>query len=49
MIRQKLIDLVLQQIIKDVENKDITSIEEMLKGLTIKKLTSFLSEEEVKQ
>ena len=43
--RKKLIDLVLKQIEKDIEQGDVTSIEEMLKGLTIKELVAFLPEE----
>ena len=41
---QDLIDLVLDQIVQDVQNKDFTAIEELLKFVPEANLKSFLSE-----
>jgi hypothetical protein len=44
MTRQKLVDLVLQQIEQDVKNQDFTAIEELLHFVPETTLKSFLSE-----
>jgi hypothetical protein len=44
MTRQELIDLVLDQIVQDVGNKDFTAIEELLNFVPETNLKSFLSE-----
>ena len=41
---QKLIDLVLEQIKKDLANHDLTALEEMLQKVDVHILKSFLSE-----
>jgi hypothetical protein len=41
---QTLIDLVLDQIVQDVQNKDFTAIEELLNFVPENNLKSFLSE-----
>jgi phage gp29-like protein len=41
----KLIDAVLEQIVKDVESGDLTAIEELIADLDHKRLCGFLSEE----
>jgi len=41
---KKLVDSVLSQIKKDVENGDVTAIEELLYGISEGKLRSFLPE-----
>ena len=43
--KERLIELVLDQIEKDVEDGDYTAIAEMLKALPIKALTAYLPEE----
>jgi hypothetical protein len=43
--KEKLIDLVLAQIAVDVENDDVTAIEEMIKFLPEERLVSYLPEE----
>jgi hypothetical protein len=44
MTRQELVDLVLDQIVQDVQNKDFTAIEELLHFVPETNLKSFLSE-----
>jgi hypothetical protein len=44
MTRAELIDLVLDQIVQDVGNKDFTAIEELLNFVPENTLKSFLSE-----
>ena len=44
MNREDLIDLVLDQIVQDVGNKDFTAIEELLNFVPETNLKSFLSE-----
>ena len=44
-IYMNLVDRVLAQIVIDVENKDLTAIEEMLQFVPIKVLENFLPEE----
>ena len=44
MTRQELVDLVLDQIVQDVQNKDFTAIEELLNFVPENNLKSFLSE-----
>jgi len=44
MTKQKLMDQVLQQIIKDIEKGDITAIEELIKNISEKRLKAFLPE-----
>ena len=41
----KLIDLVLEQIVRDVESGDLTAIEELIAELDTKQLRHFLSED----
>lgn len=42
--RQAVIDLVLEQIVKDVESSDLTAIEELLKDVPDTKLIGYLPE-----
>ena len=42
---QQLIDLVLDQIVKDLEGSDMTAIEELLKTVPRKNLIAYLPEE----
>ena len=44
MSREDLIELVLDQIVQDVQNKDFTAIEELLHFVPESNLKSFLSE-----
>jgi hypothetical protein len=44
MTREELIDLVLDQIVQDVQNKDFTAIQELLCYVPETNLKSFLSE-----
>ena len=44
MTRQELVDLVLDQIVQDVGNRDFTAIEELLHFVPESNLKSFLSE-----
>jgi hypothetical protein len=44
MTREELVNLVLDQIVQDVENKDFTAIEELLAFVPEANLKSFLSE-----
>ena len=44
MTRQELVDLVLDQIVQDVQNKDFTAIVELLSFVPETNLKSFLSE-----
>jgi len=44
MTRDELIELVLDQIVQDVDNKDFTAIEELLAFVPESKLKAFLSE-----
>jgi len=44
MEHMEIIDRVLEQIKKDVSNSDMTAIEELLKEVSTKNLTAFLSE-----
>jgi hypothetical protein len=44
MDREDLIDLVLDQIVQDVQNKDFTAIQELLLTVPDANLKSFLSE-----
>ena len=44
MTREELVELVLDQIVQDVQNKDFTAIEELLNFVPENNLKSFLSE-----
>jgi hypothetical protein len=44
MLKEDLIDLVLDQIVQDVQNKDFTAIVELLEFVPEANLKSFLSE-----
>ena len=44
MTREELVDLVLDEIVQDVENKDFTAIEELLHFVPEMNLKSYLSE-----
>lgn len=43
---ENLIDLVLEQISKDIESGDLTAIEELLKAVPEENLKGYLSEED---
>ncbi len=45
MSKQELLDAVIEQIIIDIENKDVTALEELLKTVDSKYLRSYLPEE----
>lgn len=44
-MKEKLIDQVLAQILRDVADGDLTAIEELIKNLPVKTLNAYLSEE----
>tara|TARA_X000000368_G_C22823940_1_gene620279 strand:- start:579 stop:725 length:147 start_codon:yes stop_codon:yes gene_type:complete len=43
--KQKLVDRVLEQMLNDIEDKDLTAIEELISGLPTDKLEGYLPEE----
>jgi hypothetical protein len=44
MLKDQLIDLVLDQIVKDLEGSDMTALEELLKSVPEKNLIAYLPE-----
>ena len=44
MLRDTLMDLVIEQIKQDVKNEDYTAIEELLKNVSDEQLSGFISE-----